>query len=90
MKLGFLRRRGAPASVARERLQLLLAHERSSQSRFDLIAVLRDEILRVIAKHVRTGRDSVHVKMDRRDSITVLEIDVEIATPSASAALKAR
>jgi len=83
-----LRRRGEPASVARERLQLILAHERSSRGRLDLVAILRDEILAVIAKHVRTRPDSVQVKMDRRESITLLEIDVEIATPSASAMLK--
>jgi cell division topological specificity factor len=81
MNFGFLRRR-SPASVARERLQVLLAHERSFRGKPDLIAVLRDEILAVIAKHVRMEPDSVQVKMDRGDSVTLLEIDVEISTPS--------
>jgi cell division topological specificity factor len=88
MNFGFLRRR-SPASVARERLQVLLAHERSFRGKLDLIAVLRDEILAVIAKHVRMEPDSVQVKMDRGDSVTLLEIDVEISTPS-SATLVAR
>ncbi len=88
MNFGFLRRR-SPASVARERLQVLLAHERSFRGKADLIAVLRDEILAVIAKHVRMEPDSVQVKMDRGDSVTLLEIDVEISTPS-SATLVAR
>jgi cell division topological specificity factor len=88
MNFGFLRRR-SPASVARERLQVLLAHERSFRGKPDLIAVLRDEILAVIAKHVRMEPDSVQVKMDRGDSVTLLEIDVEISTPS-SATLVAR
>jgi cell division topological specificity factor len=81
MNFGFLRRR-SPASVARDRLQVLLAHERSFRGKADLIAVLRDEILAVIAKHVRMEPDSVQVKMDRGDSVTLLEIDVEISTPS--------
>jgi cell division topological specificity factor len=88
MNFGFLRRR-SPASVARDRLQVLLAHERSFRGKADLIAVLRDEILAVIAKHVRMEPDSVQVKMDRGDSVTLLEIDVEISTPS-SATLVAR
>jgi cell division topological specificity factor len=83
VNFGFLRRR-SPASVARERLQILLAHERNSSGRPDLIVVLRDEILVAIAKHVKTEPDSVQVKMDRRDSATLLEIEVEIATPSGS------
>ena len=88
MNFDFLRRR-SPASVARDRLQVLLAHERSFRGKADLIAVLRDEILAVIAKHVRMEPDSVQVKMDRGDSVTLLEIDVEISTPS-SATLVAR
>ncbi len=88
MNFDFLRRR-SPASVARERLQVLLAHERSFRGKPNLIAVLRDEILAVIAKHVRMEPDSVQVKMDRGDSVTLLEIDVEISTPS-SATLVAR
>ena len=43
----FQRRSSAP--VARDRLQILLAHERSALGRTDLIAVLREEILAVIA-----------------------------------------
>jgi cell division topological specificity factor len=84
----FLWRR-SPASVARERLQVLLSHERNSSGRPDLIVVLRDEILAAIAKHARTEPDSIQVKMDRREGVTRLEIDVEIATPS-GAMLKTR
>ena len=47
------------APVARERLQILLAHERKLGSQLDLIAVLREEILAVIARHVTVDRDKV-------------------------------
>ncbi len=73
---GFLgKKRTAPA--ARERLQVLLAHERSSTSS-DLVALLREEILAVIAKHVQVDSDRVRVKMDRDEHMSILEIDVEI------------
>jgi cell division topological specificity factor len=66
------------APTARERLQVLLAHERSSVGHSDLVARLREEILAVITKHVQIDRDKVNVKMDRGDKVSTLEIDVEI------------
>ncbi|MBB3962580.1 MULTISPECIES: cell division topological specificity factor MinE [Rhizobium] len=79
----FGKQRTAPA--ARERLQVLLAHERSSTGS-DLISVLREEILAVIAKHVQVDNDRVHVKMDRDEHMSILEIDVEIPLNAARAA----
>ena len=58
-------RRRATASVARERLQILLAHERSAGGQPELLAVLREEILAVIAKHVSVDADGVVMRMDR-------------------------
>ena len=71
----FRKQRSAP--MARERLQLLLAHERASAGS-DLVAILREEILAVIAKHVQIDADKVHVKMERDENFSLLEIDVEI------------
>ncbi|MFP5078054.1 cell division topological specificity factor MinE [Rhizobium sp. YIM 134829] len=65
------------APQARERLQVLLAHERASAGS-DLVAILREEILAVIAKHVQVDADRVRVKMDRDEHMSILEIDVEI------------
>jgi cell division topological specificity factor len=72
-----LRRRGS-APVARERLQILLAYERSNRGHSDLLGVLREEIVAVIARHVTIDRDKVMVKMDRADTFSTLEIDIEI------------
>ena len=47
---GLFRRGSAP--IARERLQILLAHERIARSQPDLLGVLREEILAVISRHV--------------------------------------
>ncbi|CAD7024055.1 cell division topological specificity factor MinE [Pseudorhizobium halotolerans] len=71
----FRKQRSAP--TARERLQVLLAHERASTSS-DLVAVLREEILAVIAKHVDLDSDRVKIKVDREETFSMLEIDVEI------------
>ncbi len=72
----FTRNRSAP--VARERLQLLLAHERALAGRSDLMAVLQQEILAVIARHLPIDRDKVIVKLDRGDQVSTLEIDIEM------------
>lgn len=78
MMLFRLLKRRPPATVARERLQILLAHERAQLGRSDLLAVLRDEILAVIGRHMAIEPGRVQVKMDRGDMVSTLEIDVEI------------
>ncbi len=78
MNLLSLFRRRATAPVARDRLQVLLAHERAVIGNSDLIATLQEEILAVIAKHVKIDRDAVTIKLDRGDTVSMLEIDVEV------------
>ena len=72
----FNRNRSAP--VARERLQILLAHERALGGRADLAAVLEQEILEVIARHIPVDRDKVMVKLERGAHVSTLAIDIEM------------
>lgn len=74
------------APTARERLQVLLAHERASVGHSDLVAKLREEILAVIAKHVQVDGDKVSVKMDRGENVSTLEVDIEIPLKAVRAA----
>jgi cell division topological specificity factor len=76
-------RRGS-APVARDRLQILLAHERALIGQTDLVAVLREEILAVICRHVPVENDKVHVTMNRGDVVSTLEIDIEVPTTLAA------
>ncbi len=76
--LNFFGRRDS-APVARERLQILLSHERTIVSgKPDLVATLREEILAVIAKHISVDGEKVQIKMDRGASISTLAVDIEI------------
>ena len=88
MNLLSLFRRKDSAPVARERLQVLLAHERAFVGKSDLLAVLQEEIISVIAKHVTIERERVQIKMDRGDPISTLEIDVEVPSAAAAAVLQ--
>jgi cell division topological specificity factor len=80
----FSKAQSAPA--ARERLQVLLAHERAGAAGADLVAKLRDEILRVVSKHMHIEQDKVSVKMERGDKVSTLAVDVEIPFNAAKAA----
>ena len=71
-------RKKTTAPVARDRLQVLLAHERSVIGKSDLLAILQEEILAVIAKHISVDRDAVQIKLDRGALFSTLEIDVEV------------
>jgi cell division topological specificity factor len=82
MSLFDLFRRRDSAPVARDRLQVLLQHERSAIGNNDLIARLHEEILAVIAKHVAVDRDKVQIKLDRGSVASTLEIDVEVPSPA--------
>jgi cell division topological specificity factor len=79
--LNFFSKR-ATAPVARDRLQILLAHERTIAGGSDLVALLREEILAVIKKHVNVDGEKVQVKMERGAAMSTLEVDIEIPTPS--------
>lgn len=72
----FSRAQSAPA--ARERLQVLLAHERASTGDSDLVNKLRDEILRAISKHMQIDDEKVSIKMERGAQISTLVVDIEI------------
>jgi len=76
------------APVARERLQIMFAHERAMSSRPGLTTVLKDEILAVIAKHFPIDADKVSVKLDNIAGVSTLEIDIEMPEVELPAALK--
>ncbi|MGQ3214698.1 MAG: cell division topological specificity factor MinE [Shinella sp.] len=72
----FSRTQSAPA--ARERLQVLLAHERASTGDSDLVNKLRDEILKAISKHMQIDDEKVSIKMERGAKVSTLAVDIEI------------
>ena len=77
MKLLNLFNRKSSAPVARERLQVLLQHDRALGSA-DLAAVLQKEIMEVIARHMPVDRDKVMVKLERGAQVSTLAIDIEM------------
>jgi cell division topological specificity factor len=80
----FKPRQSAP--VARDRLKVLLAHERAFLGKPDLIGVLREEILAVIRKHVPVDSEKVRVTAERTAKVSTLSVDIEIPIDSPTAA----
>jgi cell division topological specificity factor len=68
----------ASAPVARERLQILLAHERGLRGQPDLLGILREEILAVVSRQVTLDPEKVVVRMDRGKTVSTLEVDIEL------------
>ena len=66
------------APVARERLQILFEYERNLVSQTDLIAVLREEILAVVGRHVTIDPDKVQIRVDRRAELSILADGIQI------------
>jgi cell division topological specificity factor len=75
----FSRPEPSSANVARERLQILLAHERGVLGKQpDLLSKLREEILAVVSRHVALDPEKVKVRMDRGKNVSTLEVDIEL------------
>jgi len=67
------------ASVAKERLQIILAHERNGHgSRPEYLPQLQKELMAVISKYVSIKPEEIKVNIDRQDNLEVLEVKIEL------------
>ncbi len=67
------------ASVAKERLQIILAHERTGRDhRPDYLPALQKELMAVISKYVSINPDDIKVHLERQDNLDVLEVKIEL------------
>ena len=66
------------ASVAKERLRIIVAQERSSRGGPDYLPMLRRELLEVIRKYVSVDIDAVQVQLEKDGEHDVLELTVTL------------
>jgi cell division topological specificity factor len=64
------------ASVAKERLQILVAHERASRNQPSYLPKLQQELLAVIRKYVNVEEDAISVSFEQDDEQEVLELNI--------------
>ncbi len=68
------------ASVAKERLQIILAHERAGRNagQPDYLPALQRDLVAVISKYVKIHPDDIKVQLERQDDLEVLEVKIEL------------
>jgi len=68
----------ASASVAKERLQILIAHERNQRNAPEFLPALQREIMAVVAKYVNIKDDDIQVQIENQDQLSVLELNITL------------
>lgn len=67
------------ASVAKERLQIILAHEHAAGSKKpDYLPELQAELMKVISKYVDIKFEDIKVQLEKQDNLEVLEVKIEL------------
>ena len=75
----FLGEKKKTASVAKERLQIILAHERGTRSvEPDFLPALQKDLLEVISKYIKIDANDIKVHLERDASLEVLEVKIEL------------
>ena len=77
-----IRRTPKSANVAKERLQIIISHERGQRDKPDYFAAMQKDLLDVIAKYVAINKDDVRVELDRKEGCSVLELNVILPSVS--------
>ena len=74
----FGRRDKGSANIAKDRLQLIIAHENARANAPDFLPKLQQEILDVIAKYVNVDMNPVDINFEKKDGYEVLEVNVPL------------
>ena len=67
-----------PASVAKERLSIIVAHERGQRSQPDYLPARKKELVEVIRKYVNIDQDQVQVALENQGSCSILELNITL------------
>ena len=68
------------ATVAKERLQIILAHERSGRNGHepDYLPALQRDLIAVIAKYIKIDPNDIKLNLERQENLEVLEVKIEL------------
>ena len=66
----------ATAGIAKERLQIVLAHERASRDTPDFLPALHRELIEVISKYTKVNAEDIKISLDRQGNLEVLDVNV--------------
>ncbi len=80
----FRSQRKKSATVAKERLQIIVARERTPRGGPDYLPMLKEELLNVIRKYVAIDQDAVKIELDREGDYEVLELNITLLPEKAA------
>lgn len=72
------RKKVTSASIAKERLQIIVAHERGNRNQPDYLPALQEELIAVIRKYVHIDQDQVQVALENQGTCSILELNVTL------------
>lgn len=70
--------RPSSASLAKERLQILVSHEHSISDQPSYLAELQQELLAVVKKYVKVDDDAINIKFEQDDNTEMFELDIQL------------
>lgn len=82
----FIKNKPSSASIAKERLQILVAHERSYKNQPSYLPKLQKELLAVIRKYVNVDKDAISVNYEHDDNQETLEVNIVLPENNAKKA----
>lgn len=74
----YFKRPEKSAHLAKERLQIIIAHERIERDKPDYLANLQKDLLAVISKYVPIDQEDVRVDLERKEGCSILELNVTL------------
>lgn len=73
-----LRRNKKTASVAKDRLQIILAREHSDRDGPDYLPALKRELLEVVSRYVSVDVDNIQMNLERDGECEILELNIQL------------
>lgn len=74
--LDYFQRDRKSAALAKERLQIIIAHERSEKNKPDYLPLLQKDLLAVISKYIPIDPHDINIELDQKDEFSVLELNI--------------
>ncbi len=78
MQLFRSRKSVGSAAIAKERLRIIVAHERGSRNGRDFLPAMERDILKVVQKYISVQQECIDIKLDSQDGCSILEVNVQL------------
>ena len=66
------------AQIAKERLQIVVSHQRATDQSPEFMPQLRQELLDVVRKYIDIDLDKINVQLQRQGNCSILELNVAL------------